>query len=310
MNEIDLRLMRAAVAVADELNFSRAARRLRVSQPALSKQIQDLEGYLHAAVFDRDHQRVLLTDAGRAFVQEARLSLTHHQLAIQAARSVAQGADSILNFGQSPYMDPFLTSIISTVQLPLFPDLRIHVSSAVSPELVRQVEAGELDLALVAQGPEQRKLASFELAQTPFYVLMEGSSSLADHESLTIDRLDGVPWIMFAQHVHPFLYEGLMKHAIANGVVPRERHHMTSAEQAAQLVNRIGGVAFLTRHGAWKVALDGLTLRPLVEPDLRIRSVLVARTDAGRVVGEFVRAAVKKVKKLTEPEQGKLPLAG
>ena len=89
MSEIDLRLMRAAVAIADDLSFSRAATRLHISQPALTKQIHDLENALGTSVFDRDHQKVELTDAGRAFVEEAGLTLAHHQRAIQAARSIA-----------------------------------------------------------------------------------------------------------------------------------------------------------------------------------------------------------------------------
>ena len=73
MNEIDLRLMRAAVTVAEELNFGRAAKRLHISQPGLTKQIQDLEGFLKTRLFERDHQKVTLTEAGRAFVAEAQL---------------------------------------------------------------------------------------------------------------------------------------------------------------------------------------------------------------------------------------------
>jgi DNA-binding transcriptional LysR family regulator len=125
MNEIDLRLMRAVVAVADELSFTRAATRLHISQPTLTKQIQDLESFLRTTVFDRDHQKVCLTDAGRAFTEEAKLSLAHHQRAIQAARSIANGAEAVLHLGQSPYIDPLLTSIVSTVHLPLIPDLQL-----------------------------------------------------------------------------------------------------------------------------------------------------------------------------------------
>ena len=64
MSEIDLRLMRAAVAIADDLSFSKAAIKLHITQPALTKQIHDLEDALGTVVFHRDHQRVELTDAG------------------------------------------------------------------------------------------------------------------------------------------------------------------------------------------------------------------------------------------------------
>lgn len=149
----------------------------------------------------------------------------------------------------------------------------------------------------------------FPVVMTGFYVLLQEASPLAQQESISIKSLGGVPWILFAPQVHPFLYEQLTQRADVIGVVPRERHHVTNAEHAAQLVNRTGGVAFLTRYGASRVASDGLTLRPLVEPDLRLRIVMVARNDAVGVVSEFVRATVKRVKKLTEPTQRRLPLA-
>jgi DNA-binding transcriptional LysR family regulator len=308
MSEIDLRLMRAAVAIADDLSFSKAAIKLHITQPALTKQIHDLEDALGTAVFHRDHQRVELTDAGRAFVEEARISLAHHERAIQAARSIAKGAEAVLNLGVSPYIDPWLTDVVSTVQLPLFPDLQLHFASDYSSELVRKVDTGELDLAVVTDGNQNSRLASFPLTEAPFHILLEEDSTLAKLETVSLKLLAGVPWILFARHVHPPLYERILKRAHSDGVAPIVRHHVANAEHAAQWVRRTHGVAFLTRYGASKVASDGLAHRPLAEPELRVSNVIVARTDAGRVVSEFVRTTVRRVKKLSEPLQGRLPL--
>lgn len=309
MNEIDLRLMRAAVAVAEELNFGRAARRLHISQPALTKQIQDLEGFLKTQLFERDHQRVALTDAGRAFVAEAQLCLLHHSKAIQSAKSAANGAEAILNLGHSAYTDPFLTSIVSSVHLPLYPNLRLHVASDYSPELSRRVLSGELDIAVLAGGDETPQLSTIELARSPLYIVVEQGSDLSRFRELSLIDLKDVPWILFSEQVHPFLYGAIADRAIKLNVEPRERHHVTSAEHAAQLVKQTGGAAFLTKRGAWRVSVDGLTVRPLNEPGLLIRTVLVARKDSGRLVGEYLRAVVRKFNQLSEPKQRNLPLA-
>ena len=309
MNEIDLRLMRAAVAVAEELSFSRAAIRLHISQPALTKQIQDLEGFLKTKLFERDHQRVTLTEAGRAFVAEAQLCLLHHNRAIQGAKAAAKGAEAILNIGHSPYTDTLLTSIISSVHLPLYPNLRLHVSSDYSPELSRRVLGGELDIAVMAAGDEPPQLTSIELAKSPLYILLEQGSELSYQRELTLMDLKEVPWILFAQRVHPFLYDAIADRALELGAEPPERHHVTSAEHAAQLVKNTGGAAFLTKRGAWRVAVDGLTIRPLSESGLDVRTILVARKDSGRLVGEFLRAVVRKIKQISEPAQRDLPLA-
>jgi DNA-binding transcriptional LysR family regulator len=309
MNEIDLRLMRAAVAIAEELNFSRAASRLHITQPALTKQIQDLEGFLNTKLFERDHQRVAIMDAGNAFVAEARMALLHHQRAIQAAKAAASGAEAILNVGQSPYADPFLTSIISSVHLPLYPNLRVHTFSDYPPELSRRVAAAELDLAILAAGADVSQLSSVEVSSSPLYILLERTSDLAAWSEFALRDLERVPWILFAPQVHPILYEAISELALKGGVNPSEKQHVTSAEQAAQLVKSTGGVAFLTKSEAWRVAVDGLTLRPLAESGLMVKTVLVARNDAGRLVSEFMRAIVKKVRRIATPAQQKLPLA-
>jgi DNA-binding transcriptional LysR family regulator len=310
MIEIDLRLLRAAVVVAEELNISRAASRLRISQPALTKQIQELEDRVGERLFDRDTQKVELTDAGRAFVAEAAKSLFHRDRAVEVARSVARGAEVVLNIGTSQYLDPFFSSALTAVHLPMNSRLHVHILSGFSPELTHRVAVGELDLAVVAAGTESKQITATPLASSPLYVLLERNSELAGRRELTIKDLGGTPWILFDQKVHPELYDAIFQRAADSGTVPSEKHHVTSAELAAQLVNSTGGVAFLTRWGAWRVAVNGLTMRPLAEPGIEVRIVIAAATDASRLVGQFIRAVVKKVEGVSTPRQRKLPLTG
>ena len=294
MVEIDLRLLRSAVIVAAELNITRASELVGVSQPALTKQLQELETRLGAVLFDRDTQNVELTEAGRAFVPKAELCLYHREQAIQAARLAAKGAEAMLNVGQSPYVDPFLSSVLGSTHLPMHPNLRVQVTGDTSPSLIRKVSRGELDLAIVAAAGESKQLSSIALADNPLYLLMEDTADFARHKKLTLAQVANLPWVLFAQSVHPHMYELVDQRALALGISPRERHHVTIAEQAAQLVHSTGGVAFLTRTGAWRVAVDGLTIRPLDEPAIRVRTVITSHLEAGRLVSEFMRAVVKK----------------
>jgi DNA-binding transcriptional LysR family regulator len=87
----EIRLMQAAIALAEELNFSRAAERLHVSQPTLSKQIVELESQLGFRLFERNHQIVELMDAGRMFVEEAREAVLHTERAVLSAKAVSTG---------------------------------------------------------------------------------------------------------------------------------------------------------------------------------------------------------------------------
>src|SRR5437879_4315992 len=83
---VDLRLQRFAVAVAEELSFSKAAKRLHVAQPALSRSIRQLEDFLGIELFERTSRKVILTDAGQRFVAEARKALYHSARAVELAK--------------------------------------------------------------------------------------------------------------------------------------------------------------------------------------------------------------------------------
>ncbi len=127
---------------------------------------------------------------------------------------------------------------------------------------------------------------------------------------MVLNDLGGIPWILFDHKVHPELYDAIFQKAAVSGTTPSEKHHVTTAELAAQLVGTTGGVAFLTRWGAWKVAVDGLTMRPLAEQEIEVRVVIAAATDASRLVGQFIRAVVRKLEGVSTPRQRKLPLTG
>ena len=181
MIEIDLRLLRAAVVVAEELNISRAAFRLGISQPGLTKQIQELEDRVGVRLFDRDTQRVDPTEAGRGFVGEAKQSIFHRDRAVEVARSIARGAEVVLNLGESHYLDPIVSSALTAVHLPMYPNLRIKISSGYSPELTHEVATGELDLAVVAAGVESKQVTAVPLTSSPLYILLQRNSNLASH---------------------------------------------------------------------------------------------------------------------------------
>ena len=99
---MELRHLRYFVAVAEEQNVSRAAKRLHVSQPPLSRQIRDLEDELGVALFDRGAKAFRLTDAGRVFLTEARAILQGAEGAVQMVKDVAGGKRGEINVGYAP----------------------------------------------------------------------------------------------------------------------------------------------------------------------------------------------------------------
>jgi DNA-binding transcriptional LysR family regulator len=201
-----LKLMEAAIVLAEELNFSRAARRLHISQPALTKQVAELKNRLGVQLFSRDKQTVSLTDAGRAYIEEARLCVFHSKRATHAVHSAAREIESVLSIGRSPYIDPFLISTLLTVRLPLFPDLKLELPSRFSLDLIHDVLAGTLDLAIVTDPPDSPVLSTLLISEDPFFITMSAEDGLAHQQQLKLDDLSEREWVLFERHVHPPLY--------------------------------------------------------------------------------------------------------
>jgi len=306
----EIRLLQAAIVVAEELHFSRAAERLHITQSTLSKQILKLERIIGFQIFRHNHQAAELTDAGRVFIAKAREVLANLEHSILASRAVLDGSVEVLNVGKSSYTDPFLVSTILSIQLPLFPNLKIKLWSNYSNQLTQQVAAGTLDLALVTGVPNKPKLSMLNIADNPFYIVMLMDDELAVYREVRLSQMDGRNWTLLGQHANAYLYDTIQTVAADRGAHPLDLYHFTSPEEAAELVREHRGLAFLPRAAAWRVARDGLTMRPLVEDRLRLVTSLAVHIDSkSRLVNEFVKAAGTKFDGISHRGQKKLPLA-
>ena len=306
----DIKLMEAAIALSEELNFSRAAQKLRISQPALTKRIAELENRLGVPLFARDHQTVEVNDSARAFVEEARLSVLHGERAFQAARRTASGVDVVLNIGKSPYIDPFLVSTLLSLRLPLFPHLRIDLTSQFSCELVHQLLAGSLDLAIATEPPESPLMTTVKIDEAPFYIAMSERDKLASCRSISLEDMGGRCWILFERRLHPPLYDSIMRRAEGQGVFPSRIKHFTVPEEAFPSVADGSCVAFLVKVGALLVARNGVTVRPLTETTLLLKTFMASRADnSSKVASELVRAFMQKLSRVAGDKQLSLPIS-
>jgi len=292
----DTKLMESVTALAEELHFGRAARRLRISQPMLTKNIQDAEALIGGPLFLRDRKHVVLSDGGRAYVQQARLSLLYGERAIQSARAVMQDMDETFHVGRTPYADPFWVSTLLSVQLPLFPRLKIDLVSKFSMNLIDDLLAGVLDLAIANEPPESPLLTCVQLAEQPFYIAMSKREELARHPAVTLDQMGGRRWILFERQLHPPLYDAIVHAANQRGIRPLSIQHVTAPEEAFPFVADGSAIAFVVKVGALLIARNGVTVRPLDESSLKLRTCLVCRADdESKIASEFVRAYMRKV---------------
>ncbi len=307
----EIRLLETAIVLAEELHFSRAAERLNIEQSTVSRRIDELEVEVGYRLFERNHQMVELTDAGRKFVEKARIALLYVERSVQSGRAANEDADEILNVGRSPYTDPFLITTLLSVKLPLYPQLKIELSQQFSCDLIREVLAGGLDLAIATEPQESKRLTTVKVAEAPFYIAMSEEDELAYEDSVTLDLLAGRPWVIFERRMHPPVYDKVMRLANERKITPAKLHHIVVPEDAYPFIVDDESVAFVVKSGAIRIARDGVTVRPLAEDALMLKTYLASRADEkSKVLSELVRAFMRKLLTFTnaQPSPARLPL--
>src|SRR6058998_1770258 len=148
---MELRHFRYFIAVAQEENVSRAALKLHVSQPALSRQIRDLEEELGFLLLERSAKSVRLTDAGRAFLVEARAVLQRAEEAVESARAIATGGRGELHIGYAPSLTArILPQALRAFQAEL-PNVRVRLHDLSTEEMLAGLREGKLQMALMVK---------------------------------------------------------------------------------------------------------------------------------------------------------------
>ena len=216
---LEIRYLMAAVFLAEDLSFTSAAKRLKLSQSGLSRRLNELEKRCGVKLFTRDHAKVAITDAGQAFVEDAKLAILHIENAMQSAKRAHAGAVSHLTIGHSPYVDPLLVATLLSIRLPLHPNLLLSMQSDFAPELVHGLATSKLDLALIAHPGANRKLTMTKIAEAPFYIAIPDDHPLATKETLTLEDMHGCTWIIFDRKVHPILHDMISRRAAEEGVI-------------------------------------------------------------------------------------------
>ena len=220
----DIHLLQAAIMLADVGNYSRAARKLGIQQPTLTKRILELEHLIGIQLFVRSTQFVEPTDACRQFVEEAKQSIFHAERALHVVRLAERGAQTILHIGKSQYTDPHLMSVLASISLPLFPNLELSFSSMSTTDLEKEVLLGTLDVAIAIGDFDNPKITQLELMRSPFYIAVPELNAMAHSKELTLSQLHQKAWLLFERHVNPPLYDSILRAAgVEGGVFTVER---------------------------------------------------------------------------------------
>ena len=202
---MELRHLRYFVAVAKEENVSRAALRLHVSQPGLSRQIRDLEAELGFPLLERSAKSVRLTDAGRTFLTEAEAVLRRADEAVKAARVVALGHHEELNVGYAPmptvrFLPPALRAFRKE-----FPRVRVKLHDLSPEEMLTGLHGGSLHLAFLVRPTRAmlRGLRFEEFVQDHMRVAVGRDHPLATRRSISVTQLKYQSLVAYSRKEYP-----------------------------------------------------------------------------------------------------------
>ncbi|MDM2905804.1 DNA-binding transcriptional regulator HcaR [Citrobacter sp. Cpo015] len=191
---MELRHLRYFVAVAQALNFTRAAEKLHTSQPSLSSQIRDLETCVGVPLLVRDKRKVALTAAGECFLQDALAILEQAENAKVRARKTVQ-EDNHFAIGFVPSAEVNLLPKV----LPLFrlkqPDTHIELVSLITTEQEEKILSGELDVGLMRHPVYSPDLDYLELIHEPLVVVLPVNHPLANEQAICAEQLHGVNFV-------------------------------------------------------------------------------------------------------------------
>ena len=284
---MELRHLEYFVAVAEELSFTRASRRLHVVQSGVSSAIQGLERELGATLFDRNRHRVTLTEAGLALLPEARATLAAAQAAADAVAEAAAGLRGTLTIGTMISIG----SIDVPALLGRFHEqhpailVRLRVMPGGSADLAREVASGGLDLALLSlPGEAPPGLTVRPLAQEPLVLICAPKHPLASAEAVRLDALASETFVDFPAG---WGTRAVVDRAFATAGIDRQvSFEVADYPTVAGLVGTGLGVAFIPASVA--SGLDALARVPVEGAALNWR-ILVA-TSATRRPSAAARA--------------------
>lgn len=286
---MELRHLRYFVAVAEELHFGRAARRLNISQPPLSLQIRQLEEEIGVALFSRK-RRVELTAAGREFLRHVRGALQQVQQGVRSAQRVERGERGELNVG-------FISSMASTYMPWLlrvfrerYPDVELVLNEGDTLTQIRDLLVGRLSVGIVRGPVNTPGLVGTTILTEPLVVALPADHPRAAAKRVAVGELVNDGFVMVPRQIGA-LHQETLRLCQRAGFTPRVSQEALQLHIVVSLVSARVGVA-LVPASAQLTRIDGVVFRPLAGSDASVQIAVASRADDGSpVVREFTEVA-------------------
>src|ERR1700722_9218275 len=278
---LELRHLRYFLAVAEALNFTKAAALLRVAQPALSRRVQDLEDEIGVDLLKRSPRGVVLTAEGKVFLDKTRQLLKLADESVEQVRALARGEEGELHMGYAPAPTVEILPPALAAFQKAFPRVRVLLHDLSEQELIDGLRNGRLELALMPRGTGSQSVGlEFEtLRSYPICVAVAPTHRFARLKTITLEMVATEPMIGLNRKDYPEYYVGLERLFDPAGIKYRVAIECDSANSLITEVETGRGVAIaspILKHASGK----RLLYRPLTGTTEEM-SVGIARSTKG-----------------------------
>jgi DNA-binding transcriptional LysR family regulator len=278
---MELRHLRYFVAVGEDQHYGRAAERLGIAQPALSRQIQDLEKELGFTLFDRLPRGVKLNAAGKLFLSEAQRILQEVEGAKRRAERVATGRAGTLRLG---FVEALSWHGLVPDSFRRFrrrqPDAELELHPMLSNQQMEAVRSGKLDAGFIfsLEVPDG-DVARLQVARYKLMLAAPQNHAVTRVKRLRLRDLRNAPFIWFHRWANPVYYDRIMHACVRGGLkAPHIVQHVVDHATILSLVSCRLGVAFVSETTRWQCPRC-VTLLPVVDLDFPLPFYLIWRKD-------------------------------
>jgi LysR family hca operon transcriptional activator len=291
---MELRHLKYFVALADKLNFTRAAEGLHIAQPALSVQIRNLEAEVGAELLSREGRNVRLTEAGRAFLEQARKTLTEAQRAVSRARQAANGEIGHLSIGHNAPAGFRVFPRIVPAFRRQWPQVSLTFHSLSIAQQMEGLRREELDVGVVWLPVPTEEFDIEELIHEPLIAVLPADHRLASAKSVSIKSLSREPLILPSRALHPDTYHQIEERFMRVGAVMNVVYQLETSLAMINFVAMGVGCTLLPDY-VRSIRQEGVVYRPLQPPTLIKTLALIKKKGRGDLAESFCRYTAQRL---------------
>ena len=288
------------VAVAEELHFGKAAARLQITQPALSRQIHRLETELGIKLLLRTKRTVELTEAGIVFLGEIRKALQQVDVAVRVAQRVARGEVGSLRIGFTPSsMHTVLPEILRHFR-DRYPDVKLTMTEICTLDQVNGLRAETIDLGFLHPPIDDSFLKLYPLHGERLLVVLPHTHVLAKQQEIPLKSLATESFILHPRHEGPILYDQILRLCSQAGFEPRVVYEDNQHQTRVGLVVAGMGITFVP-ESLKKAGLTGVSYCTLTDESLELQLAVAWRSQQVSPVVQRFLTVVEQITPSSDP---------